>query len=90
MNGDDQWLIPSTLNVSFPGVDSEAAMVALKDLVAISNGSACTSASYKPSHVLQAMGLPSDRCNGALRFSWSHVTGNVAWTEIIQRLSALR
>ena len=49
-------------------------MVALKDEVAISNGSACTSASYNPSHVLKAMGLPDDEIAGAIRLSWCHMT----------------
>jgi hypothetical protein len=47
---------------------------ALKDLVAVSNGSACTSQSYEPSHVLVAAELPEQQINGALRFSWSHLT----------------
>lgn len=90
INGDEQWLIPSTLNVSIPGVDSEAAMVALKDLVSISNGSACTSASYKPSHVLEAMTLPSERIDGALRFSWCHLTGETPWQHVVDRLGSLK
>lgn len=90
INGDDQWLIPSTLNISVPGVDSEAAMVALKDLVAISNGSACTSANYTPSHVLRAMKIPDNRCNEALRFSWCHMTNEVMWTPVIDRFCHLQ
>jgi len=89
VNGDEQWLIPSTLNVSFPGVDSEAAMVALKGIVAISNGSACTSSSYKPSHVLQAMGLPGDRCSEAVRMSWCHMTPVADWRAFITLLRRL-
>jgi len=90
INGDERWLIPSTLNISVPGVDSEAAMVALKDLVSISNGSACTSASYKPSHVLEAMRLQPERCDGAVRFSWCHMTNEVMWRPIIERLIDLQ
>ena len=54
------------LNVSFPGVDSEALMLALRDEIAISNGSACSSAGYSTSHVLRAMGLleRSNRVSG--------------------------
>jgi cysteine desulfurase len=89
VNGDERWIVPSTLNVSIAGVDSEAAMVVLKDLVAISNGSACTSASYNPSHVLEAMGLSKSRCAEALRFSWSHLTAPPSWTRVISRLAAL-
>lgn len=62
---------PYILNVSLPGVDSEAAMLALKNTAAVSNGSACTSHSYKPSHVLLAMGVDESATNNALRFSFS-------------------
>ena len=90
INGNPDRLIPSTLNVSIPGVSSEAAMVALKGLVAISNGSACTSQSYAPSHVLKSMGLPDDRIREALRISWCHMTETVEWGPIVTALSGLR
>ena len=88
--GDVAKSVPSTLNIAFPGLDSEAVMLALKDLVAISNGSACTSQNYTASHVLTAMGLSEDQVKGALRFSWCHLTPNVDWAgvaEAIQRLT---
>ncbi len=78
-NGEVDRTLPSTLNFSLPGLDSEAAIVALKDVVAVSNGSACTSSSYEPSHVLTAMGLPEERVAGALRFSWCHMTDDPDW-----------
>ena len=65
-------------------------MVALKGLVAISNGSACTSQSYTPSHVLTSMGLSEDLIRGALRISWCHMTEAVDWTPIVDALSGLR
>mgnify|MGYP001229122334 CR=1 FL=1 len=83
-------VLASTLNLSIPGVNSEAAIVALKGIAAVSNGSACTSSSYTPSHVLQAMGLDDDEVEGALRFSWCHMTGDVPWGEIAYRLESLR
>ena len=89
VNGDLGRTVSHTLNVSVPGVDSEAAIVALKDVVALSNGSACTSQSYDPSHVLLAAKIPLDRIAGALRFSWSHLTPEVDWTEIATRLTNL-
>lgn len=89
-NGDQAFVQPHVLNVSVPGVDSEAAMVALKDLVSISNGSACTSGSYEPSHVLVAMGLPRERVAGALRVSWSHLSERVDWDAVRVRLERLR
>lgn len=88
-NGDSARALPHTINLSIPGVDSEAAMVALKDIVAISNGSACTSQSYKPSHVLTAMGLPDDIVRGALRFSWCHLTPDVPWDDMVGSLAGL-
>ena len=88
--GDPAKSLIHTANVSFPGVNSEAAMVALKEIVAVSNGSACTSASYNPSHVLKAMGLAEDRILGAIRFSWSHLTPEPDWNSIRVSLSALQ
>jgi len=84
----DQGLI-ATLNLSFPGLDSEAVMLVLKDLIALSNGSACTSASYEPSHVLVAMGLPEARIDGALRFSWCHMTKEPDWGSVTAAIRSL-
>lgn len=78
------------LNISFAGLDSEAIMLALKPLVAISNGSACTSHSYTASHVLTAMNLDADRVRGAIRLSWSHLTGAVPWAEVADALRRLQ
>ena len=89
VNGDPERTVATTLNVSIPGVDSEAAIVALKDVVAVSNGSACTSQSYEPSHVLHAAGLPSERIEGALRFSWGPATTEVPVELITERLKGL-
>jgi cysteine desulfurase len=89
LNGDLARLVPHTLNFSVPGIDSEAAIVALKDVVAISNGSACTAQSYEPSHVLTAAGLQDERVAGALRLSWSHMTPDAPWAEVADRLSRL-
>lgn len=89
LNGDLDRTVPHTLNFSVPGVDSEAAIVALKDLVAISNGSACTSQNYEQSHVLTAAGLASGQIDGALRFSWSHMTEAVGWVDVARRLANL-
>jgi cysteine desulfurase len=90
VNGAGEFVVPSTLNISFPGVDSEAVMLVLKDLIAISNGSACTSSSYQPSHVLSAMGLSDNRINGAIRLSWMHASEEPDWSEVAARISSLR
>ena len=88
-NGDLDRTITSTLNVSIPGVDSEAAIVALKDVVALSNGSACTSQSYEHSHVLRAAGLPAERIEGALRLSWGPATSTIPIELLVERLRGL-
>ncbi len=90
-NGDQDQVLPHVMNLSIPGLDAEAAMMILRDLAAISNGSACTSSSYEPSHVLSAMGLDPQRASGALRVSWSHDPVLVDWSEVAERLkNALR
>jgi cysteine desulfurase len=81
-NGDPAKTLPHVINISFPGVDSEALMVAVKEQIAISNGSACTSQSYKPSHVLKAMGLPEANIKGAVRISLCHLTQDADWSEV--------
>ena len=74
VNGDSRRAVPHIVNLAIPGIDSEAALDAWHDLVAISNGAACTSQSYTCSHVLSAMDLPQWRQDGALRLSWCHFT----------------
>lgn len=89
-NGDQAMCVPSTLNISFPGLDSEALILQLKDVVAISNGSACTSSNYSFSHVLTSMGLDKELIRGALRLSWSHQTPEVNWALVAQKINSLR
>ena len=88
-NGDPSRTLPHVVNVSFPGIDSEALMVALKPIAAVSNGSACTSASYKPSHVLEAMGIPKDQIRGAIRISWSHDTKGLDPMALVEGIKML-
>lgn len=59
---------PGNLNVSFDFVGADALMLALKDVVAVSSGSACTSASVEPSYVLRAMGHDAERASRSIRF----------------------
>jgi cysteine desulfurase len=70
INGDLTRMQPHVLNVRFPGVDGEALMLALRQKMAISNGSACSSRSYSPSHVLSAIGLSSEQIDSSVRISW--------------------
>ena len=65
-------------------------MVATKDLIAISNGSACTSSSYTPSHVLKAMGFDDVTANQCVRVSWCHLTPEVDWVAVAGRIRELR
>jgi len=78
------------VNVSFDAIDSEALMLLLRDAVAVSNGSACTSASYTASHVLRAMGLEADRIAGAVRFSWGPGVAAVPTGPLIAALDCLK
>lgn len=70
VNGDQTRCLPHVVNISVHGVESEALMMAVAGNIAISNGSACTSASYKPSHVLLAMGINEEEAASAVRLSW--------------------
>ncbi|MCH2104254.1 MAG: aminotransferase class V-fold PLP-dependent enzyme [Planctomycetes bacterium] len=89
-NGDPDSCMPHAMSLSFPGVDSEALMVFLKNEIAVSNGSACTSHEYKPSHVLEAMGLERKRIEGAVRLSWCHMTEKVDWEQVATTISRLQ
>jgi cysteine desulfurase len=89
-NGDRAHVVSHAVNFSIPGLDAEAAMLATKDLIAISNGSACTSDRYEPSHVLVGMGLAEARVRGALRISWCHQTPTPDWSMVVSRLARVR
>jgi cysteine desulfurase len=67
VNGHPTRRLPGNLNMSFAYVEGESLMMALKD-VAVSTGSACTSASLEPSHVLRAIGLSEELAHSAIRF----------------------
>lgn len=73
VNGREAPRLPQTSNLTFSGVEAAKLLVALRD-VAVSSGSACTSGSNKPSHVLRAMRLPDEAALAALRFSLGRFT----------------
>lgn len=73
LNGDREHRLPGNLNVSFARVRSDTLIGALKE-VAVSSGSACTSASLEPSYVLRAMGLDEERATGSIRFGVGRFT----------------
>ena len=70
VNGQREPRVPNTTNISFDGVEAESLLIAL-DLegIAVSTGSACSSGTLEPSHVLRAMGLPSHRTQNSIRIS---------------------
>ncbi len=71
VNGDRENRLPNTSSLSFEGIESEGALMLLDDQgICCSAGSACTSGSVHPSHVLKAMGFSNDRARGSLRFSF--------------------
>jgi cysteine desulfurase len=95
LNGHPTERLPGNLNLSFAWIEGEALMMALRD-VALSSGSACTSASVEPSYVLRALGLGDDLARGSLRFGLGrfttqeevdYVIGEVV--SAVQRLRAL-
>jgi cysteine desulfurase len=73
INGDRDQRLPGALNVSFAFVEGESLIMSLRDL-AISSGSACTSASLEPSYVLRALGLNDEMAHSSLRFSFGRFT----------------
>lgn len=73
LNGDADRRLPGLVNVSFEGVEGETLLLALDDL-AVSSGSACTSASIEPSYVLKALGVPDDLAHASLRFTVGRYT----------------
>jgi cysteine desulfurase len=75
LNGHKTDRLPNTSNISFKYVEGEAILLLLDQLgIAASSGSACTSGSLEPSHVLRAMGVPFTFAHGSIRFSLSRYT----------------
>ena len=72
INGDSEQRLPNTLSISFEYVEGESILLKLSDRgICASSGSACTSGSLEPSHVLRAMGVPFTAAHGSIRFSLS-------------------
>lgn len=71
--GEEERRLPGNLNLSFAGVEGEALLMNLKDL-AVSSGSACTSASIEPSHVLKAIGVSDELAHASIRFGLGRFT----------------
>ena len=73
INGDIEQRVPGNLNISFNYVEGESLMMAISD-VAVSSGSACTSASLEPSYVLRALGRSDELAHSSIRFSIGRYT----------------
>jgi cysteine desulfurase len=73
LNGDREQRIPGNINLSFAYVEGESMIMAIKDL-AVSSGSACTSASLEPSYVLRALGLEEEMAHTSIRFGLGRFT----------------
>jgi cysteine desulfurase len=93
LNGSLANRLPGNLNLSFAFVEGEALMMAIKD-VAVSSGSACTSASLEPSYVLRAMGVGDELSHSSIRFGIGRFTTEeeIAYVGdlIVERVSKLR
>jgi cysteine desulfurase len=74
LNGHPERRLPHTLNVSFARVEGESVLMALNKEVALSSGSACTSAALEPSHVLQALGIGTELAHAAVRYGLHRFT----------------
>ena len=87
VNGDRVHRLPNTVNVSFEYVEGESILLLLSDLgICASSGSACTSGSLEPSHVLRAMGVPFTAAHGSIRFSLSIYNTKEEMDYIIEHL----
>ena len=73
LNGDAEKRYPGNLNLSFAYVEGESLLMGLKD-IAVSSGSACTSASLEPSYVLRALGVEEDMAHTSIRFGLGRFT----------------
>ena len=93
LNGSEDARYRGILNISFAGVEGESLLMALKDL-AVSSGSACTSASLEPSYVLRALGVEDELAHTSLRFGLGRFTTEAevqrALEKTVKHVTALR
>jgi cysteine desulfurase len=88
VNGTLERRLPHNLHVSFDGVEGEALLMALGDL-AVSTGSACSSGSQAPSHVLEAIGAVGERAGASIRFGLGRTTSNADVDFAVERVTAV-
>ncbi len=87
INGHRDQRLPHVCNISFKGIRGERLLSRLNGQIAFSLGSACTSASQTPSHVLSAMKLSDERIKGSIRLSWGRYTTEKEVNEVIQEIT---
>ena len=87
INGSVKHRLPHVTNLTFQNVESEALLMALADEIAASNGSACSSTSMAPSHVLTAMGLNEREAFSTVRFSLGRITTPAHVQHAVDRLA---
>lgn len=88
VNGSETQRIAGNINIGFRGIDSEALMDVLKDDVALSSGSACTSTTVEPSYVLRALGLSDEDAHASVRMCVGRTTTESEIETAIERISA--
>jgi len=87
VNGDTRHRLPNTLNISFEFIEGEAILYHLSDQgICASSGSACSSGSLEPSHVIRAMGVPFTAVHGSIRFSLSRYTTDADIDAVLARV----
>lgn len=90
VNGDINNRLPGTTNISFEYVEGEAILLMLNEYgICASSGSACTSGSLEPSHVLRAMGVPYTSVHGSIRFSLSRYNTEVEIEYILEKIPGI-
>ena len=90
VNGDIENRLPNTTNISFEYVEGEAILLLMNELgICASSGSACTSGSLQPSHVLRAMGVPFTMAHGSIRFSLSVYNTEEEVDFVIEKMPAI-
>lgn len=90
VNGDANNRLPNTTNLSFEYVEGEAILLRLNEFgICASSGSACTSGSLEPSHVLRAMGVPATAIHGSIRFSLSRYNTEEEIDKVIEIMPSL-
>jgi cysteine desulfurase len=90
VNGDIENRLPNTTNISFEYVEGEAILLLMNELgICASSGSACTSGSLQPSHVLRAMGVPFTMAHGSIRFSLSIYNTEEEVDFVIEKMPAI-